>query len=110
MGQGILLGIFSEAFWYIAPIIINIVTFITGFFIKIFGVEKRWVKQVISWAIATFLSVGSWLLNFIAFGDPAWLGVIALSVVTGLSSNGYYEIGVIKSFIKKITGQEVIIS
>jgi len=110
MDTGIISGIFSTAFWYVAPIIISITTFITGLFNNCFHIEKNWVKQLVSWIVAAGLSVGSWAIHFITFGEPVWLGVVALSIVTGLSSNGFYDIEAIKSFVNKITGKEVTIT
>jgi hypothetical protein len=49
--------------------------------------------------VASGLSVGSWALNIIAFGNPVWLGIVALCIVVGLSSNGFYDIPTIKNFI-----------
>ena len=69
-------GIFSEAFWWIAPILMTLTV-----------------------ALAGVLSVGAWALKLIAFGDPVWLGVVCLCVVVGLSSNGVYDIPAIKAFV-----------
>ena len=93
-------GIFSDAFWYIAPIIVTIATAVAGFFNQVFKVQNNSVKQVIAWVVASVLSVLSWLFGFISFGTPVWVGVVALCVVTGLSSNGFYDISVIKKFVK----------
>lgn len=97
-----LIGIFSESFWYIAPIIVAITTALTEAAKKMFKVEKPWVSQVISWAIASALSVGSWGLNVISFGDPSWVGIVALCIATGLASNGFYDIPAIKAFIEAL--------
>ena len=93
-------GIFSDAFWYIAPLIVTLTTAIAGFINQQFKIQNDTVKQVIAWALSSLLSVASWLLKFIAFGSPVWVGVVALCIVTGLSSNGFYDIKVIKKFIK----------
>ena len=100
-----LIGIFSDTFWYVAPIIVAVTTSVTGFLNQWFKVEQNWLKQVMSWGVASVLSVVSWLLGLITFGTPTWVGVVALCVVTGLSSNGFYDISVIKSFVGKITGR-----
>lgn len=94
------IGIFSDAFWYVAPTIVTITTAVAGFFNQIFNVQSNTVKQVIAWALAAVLSVASWAIGAISFGQPVWVGVVALAVVTGLSSNGFYDIEVIKKFIK----------
>ena len=93
-------GIFSEAFWYIAPILVTLTTAVTGFVNQLFKIEKNWLKQTLAWVFASLFSVAAWALKLIAFGNPVWLGVVALCVVTGLSSNGFYDIKTIKNFIK----------
>lgn len=100
MGEINVVGIFSDAFWYIAPIIVTLTTAAAGFINQIFKVEKKGVKQLIAWATASVFSVVSWAIGAITFGQPVWLGVVALCVTTGLSSNGLYDIDTIKKFIK----------
>ena len=99
-----LVGIFSEAFWYIAPIIVALTTALTEAAKKVFNIDKGDWAQIISWVLASALSIGAWALNFIAFGDPVWLGVVCLCIVTGLSSNGFYDIPVIKAFVEALFG------
>ena len=100
-------GIFSESFWYIAPILVTLTTTVTGFLNQLFKVQSNAVKQILSWVVASLLSVGAWLLKLVLFGNPTWLGVVALCVVTGLSSNGFYDIKTIKNFIKSWFPDEV---
>jgi len=92
-------GIFSEAFWYIAPILVALTTALTGVINQLFNVKGSTVKQVISWVVGAGVSVCAWGLGCIGFGDPVWLGVVCLCVVVGLSSNGFYDINVIHNFI-----------
>lgn len=98
-------GIFSEAFWYIAPILVTITTALAGLInqgiVEKFVPEQHrgWLKQLVAWVIGAGLSVGAWGLKLIAFGDPVWVGVVALCVVIGLSSNGVYDIEFIKKWI-----------
>lgn len=92
-------GIFSESFWYVAPIIITLTTALSGVFNQSMNIKKPTVKQLVSWAFASVLSCGAWAFDFISFGEPTWLGVVCLCVVTGLSSNGFYDIAIIKNFI-----------
>lgn len=100
-------GIFSEAFWYIAPILMTITTFLAGLFnqgvVEKFVPEKHrgWLKQLVAWIIGSGLSVGVWGLKVISFGEPVWVGVVALCVVVGLSSNGVYDIEFMKNWISK---------
>lgn len=99
-----LIGIFSESFWYVAPILVTITTTLSGLLNQ--GLQKvwdvpAWFKQLVSWVFGAGLSVAAWGLKVITFGNPVWLGVIALAIVVGLSSNGIYDIPFIKSWIEK---------
>lgn len=100
-------GIFSEAFWYIAPILVTMTTFIAGLinqgFVDKFVPSKHhaWLKQLIAWIIGAGLSCAAWGLKVIAFGNPVWLGVICLCVVVGLASNGIYDIPFMRGWIEK---------
>jgi hypothetical protein len=86
----------------VAPILVTITTFLSGLINQ--GLGKFWTipgcaKQLISWVVGAGLSVAAWGLKVITFGDPVWLGVVALAIVVGLSSNGIYDIDVIKNWI-----------
>ena len=100
-------GIFSEAFWYIAPILVTMTTFIAGLInqglVDKFVPSKHhaWLKQLIAWVIGAGLSCAAWELKVIAFGNPVWLGVICLCVVVGLASNGVYDIPFMRGWIEK---------
>ena len=100
-------GIFSEAFWYIAPILVTMTTFIAGLInqglVDKFVPTKHhaWLKQLIAWIIGAGLSCAAWGLKVIAFGNPVWLGVICLCVVVGLASNGVYDIPFMRGWIEK---------
>ena len=95
----IIIGIFSESFWYIAPILVTSTTAISGFINQLFHVKPSWLKQVISWIVGTGLSVAAWALKLILFGDPIWLGIVCLCIVVGLAANGFYDISFIKNWI-----------
>ena len=100
-------GIFSEAFWYIAPILVTMTTFIAGLInqglVDKFVPSKHhaWLKQLIAWVLGAGLSCAAWGLKVIAFGNPVWLGVICLCVVVGLASNGVYDIPFMRGWIEK---------
>lgn len=99
-------GIFSEAFWYIAPILVTLTTTFAGLFnqgvIEKFVPEQHraWLKQLVAWVFGAALSVGAWGIKVIAFGNPVWLGIVALCVVVGLSSNGIYDIPFIRNWVE----------
>ena len=100
-------GIFSEAFWYIAPILVTMTTFIAGLINQglvdkyVPSKHHAWLKQLISWVLGAGLSCAAWGLKVIAFGNPVWLGVICLCVVVGLASNGVYDIPFMRGWIEK---------
>ena len=94
-----MIGIFSENFWYIAPILVTLTVAITGVINNLFNISNGIWPQVVSWVVGTLLSVGTTLLKFITFGTPVWLGVVCLACVVGLSSNGIYDIPTIKKFV-----------
>ena len=100
-------GIFSESFWYIAPILASITITITGAIKEKFGIMKGIWPQVVSWAIASLLSVAAWLFGFVQVGEPTWLSVVALCACVGLSSNGIYDIPIIKEFINRISPKKL---
>ena len=72
----VILGIFSESFWYVAPILVAMTTGIAGLINQGFNIQKAWAKQLISWVLGAGLSVGAWALKVIAFGNPVWLGIV----------------------------------
>lgn len=97
----IIKGIFSEAFWYIAPLLMALTVAIAGVINGAFKITKGIRPQVVAWVVGALLSVAAWALKLIEFGDPIWLGVVMLAIVVGLSSNGVYDIPTIKAFVDK---------
>lgn len=99
-------GIFSESFWWIAPILVFATTALTGVINGAFKIKGVW-QQIVSWIVGIILSVAAWALSaytpivLITFGNPVWLGVICLCIVVGLASNGVYDIPTIKNWIDK---------
>ncbi len=94
----IITGIFSESFWWAAPILMALTVSLTGVINGAFKVNGFW-QQLISWVVGAGVSVGAWALKMVEFGNPVWLGIVALAVVVGLSSNGVYDIPTIKAFV-----------
>ena len=95
----VMVGIFSESFWYIAPILVALTAALAGVINQGFKVSPSWLKQVISWVIGAGTSVGAWALKLITFGNPVWLGVVCLCVVVGLAANGFYDIPTIRNWV-----------
>lgn len=96
-----IIGIFSESFWYIAPILVSLTVAISTAINNGFKITGSW-KQLVSWVVGAALAVVAYFAKFVTMGDPQWVGVIALCVVVGLSSNGFYDINVIKEFVNKL--------
>lgn len=92
-------GIFSESFWWVAPILASMTVALSGVINNLFKIAKGIWPQVVAWVVGSGLSVAAWALKLITFGDPVWLGVVCLCVVVGLSSNGIYDIPTIKNFV-----------
>lgn len=97
----IIKGIFSEAFWYIAPMLMTLTVALAGVINGAFKITKGMWPQIVAWVVGALISVAAWALQLIQFGDPVWLGVVMLAVVVGLSSNGIYDIPTIKAFVDK---------
>lgn len=94
-----ILGIFSESFWWAAPILVTLTTALAGLINQGLKVGPSWLKQLISWVLGAGLSVGAWAIKMVTFGEPVWLGVVCLCIVVGLSSNGFYDIAFIRNWI-----------
>ena len=97
----IVTGIFSESFWWAAPILMTLTVAITGVINGAFKIVNGIWPQVVSWIVGAILSVLAWAIKMVQFGDPVWLGVVMLCIVVGLSSNGVYDIPTIKEFVDK---------
>jgi hypothetical protein len=93
------IGIFSESFWYVAPLLMTITVALSGVINQGFKINGAIWRQLISWVVGSGLSVGAYFLKLVTMGDPQWLGVVALCVVVGLSSNGIYDIPTIKGWV-----------
>ena len=93
-------GIFSESFWWVAILVVNATVAITQAIKTKFEI-KGWFQELTAWITASVLSVGAWLIGIVSLGEPTWLSIIALCVVTSLSSCGYYDIPAIKELVKK---------
>ena len=94
----ILYCIFSESFWWAAPILMTLTVALAGVINGLLKTKGFW-SQLVAWLVGSGLSVGAWAIKMVTFGDPVWLGVVALCVVVGLSSNGVYDIPTIKAFV-----------
>ena len=102
----IIKGIFSESFWYIAPMLMALTVALAGVINGAFKITKGMWPQIVAWVVGALLSVAAWALQLIQFGEPVWLGVVMLSIVVGLSSNGVYDIPTIKAFVDKWFGRD----
>ena len=94
-----IIGIFSESFFWLAPILVAATTSLAGLINQGLKVGPAWAKQLIAWLLGAGLSIGAWVLKLIEFGQPEWLAIVALCLVVGLASNGIYDIPTIKAWI-----------
>lgn len=97
----IIKGIFSESFWFIAPLLMSLTVALAGVINGALKITKGMWPQIVAWVVGAVLSVAAWALQLIEFGQPVWLGVAMLAIVVGLSSNGVYDIPTIKAFVDK---------
>ena len=97
-----IVGIFSESFWWVAPILASATVAVAGVINGLFKITNGIWPQVVAWVVGSGLSVAAWALKLITFGDPVWLGIVCLCAVVGLSSNGIYDVPTIKNFIDNL--------
>ena len=91
-------GIFSDAFWYVAPILVTFTIALAGAINQRFNIHGEG-KRLVSWLVGIALSFSAWGLGFISFSEPTWRGIVCLSITIFLASNGLYTIRQIKEFI-----------
>lgn len=94
--------LFTDAFWYYAPILASLTVTLTGAINGRFNITNGIWPQIVSWIVGTVLTVGAWFLGLVPLGEPTWLAIVCLCGVVGLSSNGIYDIPFIKSIIDKL--------
>lgn len=95
--------LFTDAFWYYAPILSMLTVTIAGAINGKFNITKGIWPQLVAWITGSVLSVGGYFIGLIScIGEPVWLALICLCGVVGLSSNGIYDIPFIKSIIDKL--------
>lgn len=99
----ILNALFADTFWMAASFISMLVVTLTSTINAKLNPNKVW-KCVISWVLSIGLTVGAYFLHIISVSDPAWLSLIGVCIVVGLSSNGLYSIPAIKDLMKKYMG------
>ena len=73
--------------------------FLSSFLNGILNVTSKIVKQLISWAVAVILLVGSDLLNVGYAADFPLLLAAAHGLGAGLISNGIFDIPIIKAIL-----------
>lgn len=95
--------LFTDAFWYYAPILASLTVTIAGAINGKFNITEGIWPQIVAWATGSVLTVGGYFLGLITcIGEPVWLALVCLCAVVGLSSNGIYDIPFIKSFIDRL--------
>ena len=95
--------LFTDAFWYFAPILASLTVTIAGAINGKFNITNGIWPQLVAWITGSVLTVGGYFLGLVTcIGEPVWLALVCLCGVVGLSSNGIYDIPFIKSIIDKI--------
>jgi hypothetical protein len=102
--MSVLIAFFTENFWATAALLGSMSTAIAGAINGKLNPNAIW-RQVIAWAVAIVLTVGTYFLGLIQLANPVWLTMIATGLIVGLVSNGVYDIPFIKGFIQRIFGE-----
>ena len=97
--------LFTDAFWYYAPILSMITVTIAGAINGKFNITEGFWPQLVAWITGAVLTVGAWFIGLVPLGEPTWLAVACLCGVVGLSSNGIYDIPFIKNIIDQLFPQ-----
>ena len=96
-------ALFTDAFWYFAPILSVLTVTIAGAINGKFNITQGFWPQLVAWITGAVLTVGGYFLGLVScIGEPVWLALICLCGVVGLSSNGIYDIPYIKSLVDKL--------
>lgn len=98
--------LFTDAFWYYAPILSMLTVAIAGAINGKFDITKGFWPQLTAWITGAVLSVGGWFIGLVPLGEPTWLAVVCLCGVVGLSSNGIYDIPFIKNIVDQLLPKE----
>jgi len=99
-------ALFTEAFWYYAPILASLTVTIAGAINGKFNITNGMWPQIVAWIVGVVLTVGGWFIGLVPLGEPTWLAIVCLCGVVGLSSNGIYDIPFIKNLIDKMLPDE----
>ena len=93
---------FTDNFWAVVSMIAVLTVPITSIINEKFNVKGVW-KQVASWSTGFVLAIAFHFLNVVNFTEPVWVSIILTGIVSGLSSNGIYDIPTIKDKIGKFS-------
>ena len=91
--------------WFVDFGAIAVLTaFIASFFNGLLKVVKKFPRQVVSWAVAIILLVGSDLINFGYAKDFPILLAVIHGFGAGLASNGIFNIPTVKAILTWVEG------
>jgi hypothetical protein len=89
--------------WFVDFGAIAVLTaFIAAFFNGLLKVTKSFVRQLVAWAVAIILLVGSDLINFGYAADFPILLAVIHGLGAGLAANGVFNIPVVKAILVTI--------
>jgi hypothetical protein len=92
------LNFFNDNFWAAVSLISMITVPVTSAINLKFQPKKFW-KQVVSWGVSFVLTVICYFIGMLHLSTPVWLSILFTGIISGLSSNGIYDIPTIKSKI-----------
>jgi uncharacterized YccA/Bax inhibitor family protein len=97
--------IMNPAQWFSSLAYIAALTaFLAAFFNGLLKVTKKFVKQLVAWAIGIILLIASNLLNFgYAAEQPILLSAVH-GLAVGLVANGIFDIPIIKTILDIVEG------
>jgi hypothetical protein len=99
-------GLFTEAFWYVTPILAAVVIPIAGAINQKFNITGDMIKNVISWRqivamlVSLVITLGAYFIGWTPdLGEPTWLSLVCQFGVVTASAGWGYDIKVIKNWI-----------
>lgn len=73
---------------------------VTGIILRLFKVEKKWIKQNTSWLVALALGFIAWWFQWGIFAAIQWYECFIYCIAGALIANGIFNIVFIKTILK----------
>ncbi len=81
-----------------------ITTFLAALLNGLLKVTKKYVKQLVAWAVAIILLVGANLMNYGFAAEFSILKSIIYGLGAGLVANGIFDVPIVKSILNVVEG------